>query len=70
MTGEKGSSDLRGANKFVNDLMIHLLECNYLPAVVLIILFNIDECGLQWKCLPKRTYKSKSAIVLEKKNIE
>ena len=53
MVGEKGSCYYAGAEKYVSDLRKHLIECNYLPKQVMQMLINIDECGLQWKSLPK-----------------
>ena len=54
MVGEKGSCDYDAAVKYVSDLRKHLIECNYMPQHVMEILINIDECGLQWKSLPKK----------------
>ena len=55
MVGEKGSCDYEAAEDYVRDLRRHLIECGYLPQQVMEMLINIDECGLQWMSLPKRT---------------
>ena len=56
MCGEKGSADYEGAAKYISDLRAQLIGLQLLPEQVMEILINIDECGLQWKSLPKRTY--------------
>ena len=70
MVGEKGSSDYAAAEKYVSDLRKHLIECNYLPQEVMEILINIDECGLQWKSLPKKTYAVRGKPVKAKKLVK
>ena len=67
MVGEKGSCDYEAAEEYVSDLRRHLIECGYLPQQVMEMLINIDECGLQWKSLPKRTYAVRGKPIKAKK---
>ena len=67
MVGEKGSCDYEAAEEYVRDLRRHLIECGYLPQQVMEMLINIDECGLQWKSLPKRTYALRGKPIKAKK---
>ena len=67
MVDEKGSCDHEAAEEYVSDLRRHLIECGYLPQQVMEMLINIDECGLQWKSLPKRTYAVRGKPIKAKK---
>ena len=67
MVGEKGSCDYDAAEMYVRDFRRHLIECGILPQEVIEIVINIDECGLQWKSLPKRTYAVRGRPVKAKK---
>ena len=64
---KKGSADYEGAPKYITGLRAHLIELKLLPEEVMKILINIDECGLQWKSLPKRTYAIRGKPIKAKK---
>ena len=67
MVGEKGSCDYAGAEMYIREFRRHLIECGFLPQEVIQIVINIDECGLQWKSLPKRTYARRGRPIKSKK---
>lgn len=52
--GEKLSSDNQGAEKFCKEFNQFALNENLLPAQI----YNADETGLFWKCLPSKTLAS------------
>ena len=54
--GEKGSSDEAEAERYVAALRTELIERGLAPKRVIEILLNIDETGLAYKSVPKRTY--------------
>ena len=56
LKGEAASADLTAANDFNKILKAVIQEGGYSSKQV----FNIDETGLFWKRLPKRTYISKT----------
>ena len=55
--GEMGSSDHEGAKTFVNELKDELIQRQITPKKIVEILINIDETGIVYKSVPKRTYK-------------
>lgn len=54
--GELLSGDQTSAEQFVKDFEMFVLEEGYLPEQ----LFNADETGLYWKCLPSKTLAHES----------
>ncbi|GAB1610688.1 tigger transposable element-derived protein 1-like, partial [Argonauta hians] len=52
VTGEAASADEEGAKKFVDDLDVIIKEKGYMAEQI----FNVDETGLFWKRMPKRSY--------------
>ena len=52
ITGEAGSSDVVGAQKFSDSFETLVKQEGYIPEQI----FNVDETGLQWKRMPNRTY--------------
>ena len=57
VTGEAASADEEGAKKFVDDLDVIIKEKGYMAEQI----FNVDETGLFWKRMPKRSYIHKEA---------
>ena len=55
--GEMGSSDHEGAKIFVNELKDELIRRQITPKKIVEILIDIDETGIVYKSVPKRTYK-------------
>ena len=55
--GEMGSNDQEGAKKYVSELRDELIERGLTPQKIVHILLNIDETGIVYKSVPKRTYK-------------
>ena len=55
--GEMGSSDHEGAKTFVNELKDELIRRQITPKKIVEILIDIDETGIVYKSVPKRTYK-------------
>lgn len=56
LKGEAASADISAANNFKEELKSIIEEGGYSPKQI----FNVDETGLFWKRLPKRTFISKS----------
>ncbi|GFY74588.1 tigger transposable element-derived protein 1 [Trichonephila inaurata madagascariensis] len=54
ITGEAASGDTRAAAEFPGKLKTIIEHGNYPPELV----FNVDETGLFWKRVPKRTFLS------------
>ena len=55
--GEMGSNDQQAAKDYVAELRVELVDSGLTPKKVVQILLNIDETGIVYKSLPKRTYK-------------
>ena len=55
--GEMGSNDEEAAKSFVNTFRDELIERHISPMKIIEILLNIDETGIVYKSVPKRTYK-------------
>lgn len=50
--GEKLSSDTEAAERFIEDFFALVTEENLSPEQI----FNMDETGLFWRCLPRKTF--------------
>ena len=55
--GEMGSNDQEAAKSFVDTFRDELIERHISPKKIIQILLNIDETGIVYKSVPKRTYK-------------
>ena len=68
--GEMGSSDHEAANKYVKEFKDELIGRKISPKKIIQILLNIDETGIVYKSVPKRTYKFYSEPFEAKKSIK
>ena len=55
--GEMGSNKEVDAKEFVDKLRNELIDRGIAPKIIVRILLNIDETGIVYKSVPKRTYK-------------
>ena len=65
--GEMGSADHEAANKYVKEFKDELIGRKISPKKILHILINIDETGIVYKSVPKRTYKFYGTTFVAKK---
>ena len=68
--GEKGSNNEAEAQRYVAAFRTELIERGLAPSRVIEILFNIDETGLSYKSVPKRTYKFTGQEFMTRKPIK
>ena len=54
---ESGERELPIAQEFVDKLRNELIDRGIAPKIIVRILLNIDETGIVYKSVPKRTYK-------------
>merc|ERR1739842_289756 len=68
--GEMGSNKEVNAKEFVDKLRDELIDRGIAPKIIVRILLNIDETGIVYKSVPKRTYKFIGTLFMAKKPLK
>ena len=67
---ESGERELPIAQEFVDKLRNELIDRGIAPKIIVRILLNIDETGIVYKSVPKRTYKFIGTPFMAKKPLK